>query len=218
MVFLPSPLCLVFCLFHFTEVQKVRQYESFCASFIQNPMLLYFWIVSVYLTFLSSQWLMALGLEKCFFLHSLGCLNFVFILDNLFFAVFFFFSISPNAICLCHSLTRNFLSDPCGWPDKVQTIHLIHAYTSNLLSGISFFYLFFNFTILYWFCHIINMNPPQVYTCSPSWTLLPLPSLYHPSVSSSAPAPSIQYRPSNLDWQLVSYMILYPLHSQDDLT
>jgi len=91
MVFLPSPLCLVFCLFHFTEVQKVRQYESFCASFIQNPMLLYFWIVSVYLTFLSSQWLMALGLEKCFFLHSLGCLNFVFILDNLFFAVVFFF-------------------------------------------------------------------------------------------------------------------------------
>ena len=34
---------------------------------------------------------MALGLEKCFFLHSLGCLNFVFILDNLFFAVVFFF-------------------------------------------------------------------------------------------------------------------------------
>ena len=27
----------------------------------------------------------------------------------------------------------------------------------------------------------INMNPPQVYTCSPSWTLLPPPSPYHPS-------------------------------------
>ena len=26
----------------------------------------------------------------------------------------------------------------------------------------------------------INMHPPQVYTCSPSWTLLPPPSLYHP--------------------------------------
>ena len=30
----------------------------------------------------------------------------------------------------------------------------------------------------------INMNPPQVYTCSPSWTPLPPPSSYHPSGSS----------------------------------
>ena len=30
----------------------------------------------------------------------------------------------------------------------------------------------------------INMNPPQVYTCSPSLTLLPPPSQYHPSGSS----------------------------------
>ena len=28
------------------------------------------------------------------------------------------------------------------------------------------------------------MNPPQVYMCSPSWTLLPPPSPYHPSGSS----------------------------------
>ena len=31
-----------------------------------------------------------------------------------------------------------------------------------------YFILFFNFTILYWFCIYINMNPPQVYMCSPS--------------------------------------------------
>ena len=49
--------------------------------------------------------------------------------------------------------------------------------------------LFFNFTILYWFCHIINMNLPQVYTCSPSWTLLSPPSLYHPSGSSQCTSP-----------------------------
>ena len=30
----------------------------------------------------------------------------------------------------------------------------------------------------------IDMNPPQVYMCSPSWTLLPPPSPYHPSGSS----------------------------------
>ena len=50
----------------------------------------------------------------------------------------------------------------------------------------------------------INMNLPQVYTCSPSWTLLHLRTipLGHPS----ATAPSIQYRASNLDWRLVSYI------------
>ena len=49
---------------------------------------------------------------------------------------------------------------------------------------ISFFFfliLFFNFTILYWYLPYIKVNPPQVYMCSPSWTLLPPPSPYHPS-------------------------------------
>ena len=72
-----------------------------------------------------------------------------------------------------------------------------------------FFFALFYFTILYWFCHTINMNPPRVYTSSQSWTPLPPPpstiSLGHPS----APAPSILYPVSNLDWRSVSYMILY---------
>ena len=33
------------------------------------------------------------------------------------------------------------------------------------------------------------MNPPQVYMCSPSRTLLPPPSLYHPSESSQCTSP-----------------------------
>ena len=71
------------------------------------------------------------------------------------------------------------------------------------------FLLFFNFTILYWFCHISKWIRHR-YTCVPHpepLSLLPphtIP-LGHPS----APAPSIQYRASNLDWRLVSYMILY---------
>ena len=71
----------------------------------------------------------------------------------------------------------------------------------------SFFFL--NFTILYWFCHISKWIRHR-HTCVP-----------HPETSSlrppdtiplgrpSAPAPSIQYRASNLDWRRVSYMILY---------
>ena len=33
------------------------------------------------------------------------------------------------------------------------------------------------------------MNPPQVYMCSPSWTLLPPPSPYHPSGASQCTSP-----------------------------
>ena len=51
-----------------------------------------------------------------------------------------------------------------------------------------FFLILFNFKILYWFCHI-SMNLPQVYTCSPSWTLLPPPYPYHPSGSSQCTSP-----------------------------
>ena len=76
-----------------------------------------------------------------------------------------------------------------------------------------FFYFFnfilFNFTILYWFCHIskwIRHRYTSVPTPEPSSLLPPhtIP-LGHPS----APAPSIQHRASNLDWQLFSYLILY---------
>ena len=72
-----------------------------------------------------------------------------------------------------------------------------------------FFISFFNFTTLYWFCHIstwICHRYTHVPHPEPS-SLLPPCSipLGHPS----APAPSIQYRASNLDWPLVSYMILY---------
>ena len=35
----------------------------------------------------------------------------------------------------------------------------------------------------------IKMNPPQGYMCSPSWTLLPPPSPYHPSGSSQCTSP-----------------------------
>ena len=72
-----------------------------------------------------------------------------------------------------------------------------------------FFILFFNFTILYWFCHIstwIRHRYTRVPHPEPSSLLPPCTiPLGHPS----APAPSIQYRASNLDWRLVSYMILY---------
>ena len=70
-------------------------------------------------------------------------------------------------------------------------------------------FILFNFTILYWFCHISKWIRHR-YTCvphpEPSSLLLPHTILLG---RPSAPAPSIQYRASNLDWRLISYMILY---------
>ena len=54
-----------------------------------------------------------------------------------------------------------------------------------------FFFIFFIFKlyIIVLILPNIKMNPPQVYMCSPSWTLLPPPSLYHPSGSSQCTSP-----------------------------
>ena len=72
-----------------------------------------------------------------------------------------------------------------------------------------FFLTLFYFTVLYWFCHTLTWihhwytwvpNPEPPFHLPPC-----IISLGHPS----APAPSILYPVSNLDWQLVSYMIVY---------
>ena len=54
----------------------------------------------------------------------------------------------------------------------------------------------------------IKMNPPQVYVPYPE----PSSLLLHYTISlgrPSAPTPSIQYHALNLDWRLISFMILY---------
>ena len=81
----------------------------------------------------------------------------------------------------------------------------------NKLWKILFFLnlILLNFTILYWFCHISKWICHR-YTCIPHpepSSLLPPHTI--PLGRPSAPAPSIQYHALNLDWWLVSYMILY---------
>ena len=68
---------------------------------------------------------------------------------------------------------------------------------------LKYFILFFNFTILYWFWHIsiwIRHRYTHVPHPEPS-SLLPPRAI--PLGRPSAPAPSIQYRASNLDWWLI---------------
>ena len=74
---------------------------------------------------------------------------------------------------------------------------------------IFFIILFFNFTILYLFCHIstwICHRYTRVPHPEPS-SLLPPRTI--PLGRPSAPAPSFLCPSLNLDWQLVSYMVLY---------
>ena len=49
-----------------------------------------------------------------------------------------------------------------------------------------YYYLLYNIVLV---LPYINRNLPQVYTCSPSWTPLPTPSLYHPAGSSQCTSP-----------------------------
>ena len=51
-----------------------------------------------------------------------------------------------------------------------------------------FFFLLYNIVLV---LPYINMHPPRVYTCSPSWTPLPPPSPYHPSGSSQCTSPKL---------------------------
>ena len=87
------------------------------------------------------------------------------------------------------SLNASFLP----WPGQQQAF-----YFSLSLSFFLNLILFFNFTMLYWFCHIstwIRHRYTRVPHLEPSSLLPPCTiPLGHPS----APAPSIQYRASNL--------------------
>ena len=65
---------------------------------------------------------------------------------------------------------------------KLLSFFLLNLNIFILIGG----YLLYNVVLL---LPHINMNLPWVYTCSPSWTPLPPPSLCHPSGSSQCTSP-----------------------------
>ena len=95
------------------------------------------------------------------------------------------------------------------WTVMITYINNENSTTYIFNSFLSYFY----FTLLYntvLGLPYIDMNPPQVYMSSQTWTPPPhLPphiiSLCHPH----APAPSILYPASSIDWHFVSFMIVY---------
>ena len=105
---------------------------------------------------------------------------------------------------------KKYLLETCM--EKLIDSRLKREYNRGVCSHsawLTFFLTLFYFTILYWFCHTSTwihhgctcVPNPESPSHLPPCTI----SLGHPS----APASSILYHVSNLDWRFVSYMILY---------
>ena len=96
-------------------------------------------------------------------------------------------------------------------PISVLVIALLISSLSSWFSIFqkNFIFTLFYFTILYWFCHTltwIRHGCTWIPNHEPPFHLPPyIISLDHPR----APAPSILYPVSNIDWWFVSYMIVY---------
>jgi len=137
---------------------------------------------------------------KTFFLES-----FVFILQLVLVVLFKIYNgtlrLQNNGIFICHSLDME-----CFFLYSMNSFKFITEFHLGIFLFFNFIFKLYNIVLV---LPNIEMNPPQVYPCSPSWTLHPPPSPPLPLGRPSAPAPSIQCRASNLDWRLISYMILY---------
>ena len=89
---------------------------------------------------------------------------------------------------------------------------LKNVYQIELWKTLTLFFLINLFILLYNIVLVlpyIDLNPPWVYMCSPSWTPLPPPSPSHPSGSSQCTTPEHPVSCKNLDWRFLSHMIIY---------
>ena len=101
-------------------------------------------------------------------------------------------------------------------------LRLIKHFSNSTFIRLFYFFKFYFIFKLYNIVLVlpnIEMNPPQVYLCSPSWTLLPPPSPYPPSGSSQCTSPkhpvscinSVYAKPSGNLLKNADYWALSPL-------
>ena len=76
---------------------------------------------------------------------------------------------------------------------EIQILSFVYLFFAvYLFIYFKYKFIYFNWRLFYNIVLVlpyINMNPPQVYMCSPSWTPVPPPSAYHPSGSSQCASP-----------------------------
>ena len=125
--------------------------------------------------------------------------------------IFWFFTLGKNMMMMMIGNTYLKVCDPVLSLILSLKKQISEKYVKlvNEKTIIFFIILFFNFTILYWFCHISKWIRHR-YTCVPhSEPSSLLPPRTIPLSHPSAPAPKIQYHSLNLDCLLISYMILF---------
>ena len=102
-------------------------------------------------------------------------------------------TISCTSLTYYFKFKRNYVSlfsnyiFPLGYSDTAPLHPVSSPFPEQYF--LFLFYFIFKFYIIVLVLPNIEMNPPQVYMCSPSWTLLPPPSPYHPSGSSQYTSP-----------------------------
>ena len=96
---------------------------------------------------------------------------------------------------LCYYYSSKISAVVCIW--------VVFLFSKTLLLLFFKFYFIFKLYIIVLVLPNIKMNPSQVYMCSPSWTLLPSPSPYHPSGLSQCTSPK---HPVSCNAFLVHYM------------
>ena len=93
-------------------------------------------------------------------------------------------------VCLVKAMVFPVVMYGCeSWTIKKTECRRIYAFELWCWRRLFFFNFIFKLYNIVLVLSNIEMNPPQVYMCSPSWTLLPPPSPYHPSGSSQCTSP-----------------------------
>ena len=114
---------------------------------------------------------------------------------------------------------RSFLNAQIVIPVSMGNETILHMPQHHLFPFPALFFFIFFFFKFYFIFKLyitvldlpnIKMNPPQVYMCSPSWTLLPPPSPFHPSGSSQCTSP--KHPVSCIEPGLASHFIHDILH------
>ena len=87
---------------------------------------------------------------------------------------------NPEVLCLSNAIRLERIQEAVEKSLKLAEIG------SWVFAFVFYFMLLYNTVLV---LPYINMNPPQVYTCSPSWIPLPPPSPFHLSESSQCTSP-----------------------------